>query len=132
MWQPIVARETEMGELLCWNPPPQLNKQLVVEVLVTERSTRVLVDTGCTTTFVTSRKVATWGGKSSGRTIDGREVQCEGTGMIGLAMCGVQLRVKMIVMTSILEGADVVMGIDVIRKLGDILISKETVEFGVA
>lgn len=38
---------------------------------------------------------------------------------------GIQLKVKMIVMTSIVKGVDVVMEMDVIRKLGGAFISEE-------
>lgn len=42
----------------------------------------------------------------------------------------VRLRVKVIVKTSIVEGVDVVVRMDVIKTLGGIFISKKGVEFG--
>lgn len=44
----------------------------IMEVLVGERSTKALVDTGCMTTLVTSRLLDTWGGKNSMLMVDGR------------------------------------------------------------
>lgn len=66
------------------------------------------------------------------RVIDGREVQCEVTGMVDLEVLDVQMGAKMSVITNIDEGVDIEMGIDVIRKLSGVLISKEGVEIGLS
>lgn len=52
--------------------------------------------------------------------------------MVGKTTRGVRLKVDTIVITHIVEGVDVVMRMDVIRKLGGVIISKEEIEFGVA
>lgn len=43
---------------------------------------KALVNTGCTTTLVTSRVMDNWGGNRSVRTVDGSEMQRDGTGMV--------------------------------------------------
>lgn len=45
-------------------------------------------------------------------------MQREGTDIVRLGSASVRLSVKIIVMTSIVEGVDVVMEMDVIKKLG--------------
>lgn len=61
-----------------------------------------------------------WGGKRSVRTVDGRKVQCEVTSMID-ALCTAEIQS---------DSDDQVMGMDVIRKLGGVLISEKRVGFG--
>lgn len=58
-----------------------------------ERNVKALVNTGCTT-LMTSRLVDL---KRKEKYVDGMKVQCKDIGMADLAMCGVRLRVKVIV-----------------------------------
>lgn len=44
-------------------------------------------------------------------------VLCEGTDTVNLIEHGVQLKVKAIAMTNIVQGIDMVMGMDMLRKL---------------
>ena len=60
---------------------------------------------------------------------DGREVKCKGECWIELVVDGMHLKVEAIVVDEIVNGVDVVMGMDVIKRLGGVTISKGTVRF---
>lgn len=50
------------------------------------------------------------------QTVDGRELQFEGTGTVNLTVRSVQLKVKTIVMTNIVQCVDMVTGMDMMKK----------------
>lgn len=92
-----------------------------------------LVDTGCTTTIVKASLVQKC---ERDRTdtymvaFDGRQVKCCGTCHIGLTVAENQVEVRAVIVDEVVEGIDLVMGIDVIDKLGGVTVCKGTVRFG--
>ena len=95
-----------------------------------DKAVRALVDTGCSTTVVASRLVDTCEGASSLVAFDGREVECRGRSRVELKVAGVALSVRVIVADNILSGIDVVMGMDVIVRLGGVTVGEGAVAFG--
>ena len=97
------------------------------------RMARALVDTGCSTTVLVSGIVGEYKGEG-GRlvAVDGREIRCEGTRDVELVVRGVRLSVNAIVLGSIADGVDIVMGMNAISQLGGVMIAcgKEPVIFG--
>ena len=91
-----------------------------VEVLVKGKRAKALVDTGCSTTVVAAHLVDNCSGTCSLVAFDGREVQCKGTSTIEFGVRGVQMRIRVIVASNIVNGIDVVMGMDVIGQLGGV------------
>lgn len=93
---------------------------------------RALVDTGCSTTVLASRLVPKCEGKGSSLTaVDGREIICEGERIIYLTVQGLQLSVKAIILRRLVEGIDMVLGMDAINQLGGVVIADgESVKFG--
>ena len=83
------------------------------------RKLRALVDTSCTTTLVTSEITEDWNGKSRITLVDSRHVDCKGISWVKLVVGGMKLNIDAVVMV---EGIDLVMGMDSIRQLGGVLI----------
>ena len=85
---------------------------------------RGLVDTGCTTTVISSRLVVGCKGKSCITAFDGRELQCREPSWVEMEVDGVFVKVKAIVTDSIIEDVDVVMGMDAINQLGGVTVGQ--------
>ena len=93
---------------------------------------RALVDTGCSTTVLASRLVPKCEEKESSlMAVDGREIVCEGEGNVELTVQGIHLSVKAIILGRLVDGVDVVLGMDAINQLGGVVIADgEPVIFG--
>lgn len=90
-----------------------------------------LVDSGCSTTVCASQLVGRCSEKGEGLvTVDGREIECEGTKEVILAVQGIRLKTRAIVLAKVIDGIDVVLGMDVIGKLGGVSIGDGRVVFG--
>ena len=91
-----------------------------------------LVDTGCTTTVVRTQLVTAdhTGGVSAITSFDGRKVNCKGTHWMDLEVGKMPVKVKAIVADSIIEGIDIVMGLDIINQLGGVTVASGDVKFG--
>lgn len=87
------------------------------------RVARALVDTGCSTTVLVSRLAGKCEGEDNGLVaVDGREIRCKGAKEVELTVRGIRLRVRAIVLDRVVDGIDVVMGMDVISQLGGVMI----------
>ena len=89
-----------------------------------------LVYTGCTTTLVTPKIVKDWNGKSRITVVDGRDVDCKGISLVKLVVSGMKLNINAVVTDRMVEGIDLVLGMDAIRQLGGVLINSDGVDFG--
>lgn len=100
--------------------------------MVGRREVRALVDTGCSTTVVASHLVPECKRKKSSLTaVDGRVIVCEGEGSVELTVQGIHLTVKAIILGRLVDGIDMVLGMDVINSLGGVAIMVgEPVMFG--
>lgn len=91
--------------------------------MVRKKEVRALVDSGCSTTIVVSRLVPECEGEESRLVaVDGREIVCEGERNVELMVQGIQLGVKAIILRKLIDGIDVVLGMDVISQLGGVVI----------
>lgn len=90
----------------------------------------MLVDTGCSRTVVGSwvtKCPGAW--KGSVRGVDGREVPCEGHTVVQIEVDGLTASVDCVVMNRLIEGVDVVLGMDFIQCFGGIELSNGRVKF---
>ena len=108
----------------------QLRGVPVVQVSVNGRLVNALVDTGCTTTMVHDRLVDGAKGKAVMVAFDGREVACRGMTQIDLGIGERLVSHEVTVVENMVKGVDVVLGMDVIGKLGGIKVKKGEIEFG--
>ena len=88
------------------------------------------MDTGCSTTVVTPRLANGCSGNSSMVAFDGREVPCRGMSLAQVVVRGVPVGVRAIVADKILDGVDLVMGMDAIEQLGGVTVAGGEVTFG--
>ena len=96
---------------------------------VNECSARGLVDSGCTRTIVHSKFVRCVVGESFIYAFDGRQVRCKGSSVIKLVIDGRQLSVHAVVSDTVINGVDVVIGLDVINRCGSVTIKDGLVQF---
>ena len=107
----------------------------VIEVYMGSAVVNALVDTGCTTTMVKEQLVRSY--ETDKRetfmvAFDGRQVRCCGMSRIKLNVAKKLVEVSAVVVDEVVEGIDVVMGIDVIDQLGGVTVYRGTVSFGEA
>lgn len=101
-------------------------------VLVNGVKVRALVDTGCTQTIVSKSLVSEVTACSGGvMTVNGVEVKC-GISTAVLTVCGRELRVQCLVLDSLLTYFDLVLGMDVVERLGGVNVACGKVVFGVS
>ena len=89
---------------------------------VNECSARGLVDSGCTRTIVHSKFACCVVGEFFIYAFDGRQVRCKGSSVIKLVIDGRQLSVHAVVSDTVINGVDVVIGLDVINRCGGVTI----------
>ena len=102
----------------------------VISVVVGGRQARALVDTGCTTTMVHEKLTTAVSGEAMVTAFDGREVKCRGTARVQIEVAGERLEREVTVVTEIVEGVDIVLGMDVIDALGGVKVWRNKVQFG--
>ena len=102
----------------------------VIEVVLGGGKVRALVDTGCSAAVVKTSLVDSWEGKSRMTAFDGREVECRGISWVDLEVAGRLVGVRAVVVDSIVDGVDVVLGMEVIDQLGGVLVAGSKVQFG--
>ena len=90
-----------------------------------------LVDTGCTTTLVHSRIVKDYVGNVNYVTaFDGSAVRCTGNFNLVMVVSGVPIEINAIVVDNMMEGVDIILGLDAITRLGGVTVSGRQVTFG--
>lgn len=111
----------------------RFNNLPVIDVVVGDERVRALVDTGCSTTVTTERLCKRYRtNANSVVTVDGNRIDCLGTGYVDIVVGGVCMTIACIVMGSVIEGVDIVVGMDVIGRMGGVRIgsSGNSVVFG--
>lgn len=93
------------------------------------KSARGLVDTGCSKTIVRSELVEGLRGAAKVKGFHGETIVCEGTAPVKLKVNGELVDVSVIGTRQLLEGVDVVIGMDVISRLGPIKIVQGELRF---
>ena len=102
------------------------------EVVINGRKLRALVDTGCTATLLIPEIAEDWNGKSRITVVDGRDLDCKGISLVKLVVSGMKLNINAVVRDRMVEGIDLVMGMDAIHQLGGVLINGDELDFRTA
>ena len=90
---------------------------------------RALVNIGCSVVVIWACMDAHPEGVSYGTALDGGEVEYRGLCMVDLEATGIPVRVRAVVIGSLVEGVDVVLGMELINQLGGITICHNKVRF---
>ena len=100
-------------------------------VSVNGESLCALVDTGCSKSIVKSTVALQYIDRSMTPMVafDGRPVDCSGTAIVQVGLAGRWLSVQMVVADAILEGIDMIIGMDVINMVGSVQVGGGKVEF---
>lgn len=103
----------------------------MIEALSGDKKVRALVDTGCSTVVVKASLVDRVEGMSRMVAFDNSEVECRGMSWLDILVAGTPVEVFVVVVDNVVDGVDAVLGMDVIDRLGGVLVSKYKSEFGV-
>ena len=98
---------------------------LTIKVLVNGKETRALVNIGYTTTLIHSDFSNGCKDTNSIKAVNGKEVACREVSTVTLEIRGRLLRVKTIVMSEMIEGVDIIVGMDVISRLGEVTVNED-------
>lgn len=102
----------------------------VINGVVGKRSARVLVDTGCSKSVVGSWMIGDFGAwKGTIVGVDGHEVSCLGYTIVPIEVDGLTVEVDCVVMERLIEGVDVVLGMDFIQAVGGLQWKQGKVRF---
>ena len=104
---------------------------MLVKVGIDGKECVGLVDTGCSQTIVSSRLLSSTNNPKRIVAVDGRVVRCEGEMDCSLIVSGIRVKVKCVILKNLLDGVDVVLGLDVIGLLGGVSIFNDGCRFGV-
>ena len=102
----------------------------VINVVVNGRDARALVDTGCTTTMVHERFAGGVSGEAMVSAFDGRKVRCKGASKVEMVVAGDKMEREVTVVSEMVDGVDLVLGMDVIEALGGVKVWGNRVQFG--
>ena len=102
----------------------------MIEVVVNGQMAKALVDTGCTRTMVRGDLSSQAMGERVLAAVDGREVRCRGSAHAEIVVGRNMVRQEVVVMDWMVGGIDVVIGMDIISKLGGVKVSGKVVQFG--
>ena len=102
----------------------------VIRVCVNGKICSALVDTGCSNSLIRSGLVDQWTGEVHTQAFDGRSVKCMGTSNVHLEVAGEKMRIEATVIDGIVGNIDFVLGMDVIDRLGGVMVGEKTVQFG--
>ena len=64
------------------------------------------------------------------KAVDGRDIKCNGARQVEIKIRGVRVKVEAILMNHIIDGIDVIIGMDVISEMGGVTIKEAEVKFG--
>ena len=107
-----------------------LNRVPVVEVKLDGRPALALVDSGCSTSMIKCRQQGEICAETSVMAFDGREVKCFGYDTVQLSVGTMEIGTRVRVTERLVGDVDVILGMDVIEKLGGVTIMADKVVFG--
>lgn len=111
-------------------PRRSLTALPTVNITVRDRRVNALVDTGCSRTIVAPYlSEGSRGSKCDVVAVDGSRVRCLGESVVSAIVAGVPVRMDCIVAARLVEGVDVILGMDVINELGGVSVHNGHVEF---
>ena len=102
----------------------------IIDVLIGNKPARGLVDTGCSTSVVHSRYVPQCRGEIYISAFDGSQIKCKGADWVKLGVNSEGVTVRAVVSDQLVNGVDVVLGVDVIDHLGGVTVTQGKVCFG--
>lgn len=112
-------------------PRRSLTALPTVNISVGGRGVNALVDTGCSRTIVAPHlSEGSRGSKCDVVAVDGSRVRCLGESTVSAVVAGVPVRMNCIVAARLVEGVDVILGMDIINELGGMSVYNGRVEFG--
>ena len=100
------------------------------KVFVGQDSICALVDTGCSDSMVRQKLVRGSGTSGTVVAFDGRPVTSLGRARVGVRVGELVLELNMIVVEGMIEGIDMVLGMDAIERLGGVYVINGEVQFG--
>ena len=102
----------------------------VINVQLNGQSIQALVDTGCTKSMVRAGLCDKVERKTVLVAFDGSEVKCEGAGRVRVSIGRETIEHDVLVMSQMVGGIDMVIGMDLMGRLGGVKISEGQVQFG--
>lgn len=102
----------------------------MIKIAVGGKRRRAIVDTGCSNTMIRVGLVDTWEGEICTKAFDGRVVKGKGAADVELVIDGQKVTTRSTVVDRLVADVDVVIGMDVIRRLGGVKVGQDTVKFG--
>ena len=102
----------------------------MIDACINGNTVRALVDTGCTNSMLKFGFVGSVRHPSKIVAFDGREVNCKGKAAIEVKVGDEVIDVDVIIVEDMLNGVDLVLGLDAIQKLGGVTVSDGVVKFG--
>lgn len=101
-----------------------------VSEVVNGRNVHAVMDTGCTRSIVSRSLVVNVLGDCSVTTVDGRSVQCTGMSRVRVVVGGQTFWLSVIVAEDLLEDVEVILGMDVVARLGGVYVDRSGVVLG--
>ena len=103
----------------------------IIDVIVRGKKLKGLIDTGCSHTLAKANLLERVEGPCFVRSFSGEKVLCEGSGLLNMDINGTKICVGATGTKKMLDGVDVIIGMDVIGRIGPLHIGKDQVCFGV-
>ena len=113
------------------SPAAGLEALPILEVVINGKQVRALLDTGCSRTVI-----ATWVSGAVKReprqlvSVDGSHVACVGTATAVLRVRGRVMEADCVVLDRLFTGVDAVLGLDVLTRMGGVVIDGDGVSIG--
>ncbi|XP_068224554.1 uncharacterized protein [Palaemon carinicauda] len=102
----------------------------LIDVWIGNLTAKGLVDTGCSTSVVHSKFVPRCKGEVYISAFDGSHIKCKVADCVELGVNGKCVTVRAVVSNQLVNGVDVVLGVDVIDQLGGVTVTQGKVCFG--
>ncbi|XP_068240111.1 uncharacterized protein [Palaemon carinicauda] len=102
----------------------------IIDVWIGNETAKGLIDTGCSTSVVLFKFLPHCKGEVYISVFDGSHIKCKVTYCVELGVNGKCVTVRAVVSNQLVNGVDVVLGVDVIDQLGGVTVTQETVCFG--
>ena len=112
------------------SPRAKIEALPLVDVLVHGQHFKALVDTGCSMAILTPKACTSWVNcHHCVVAVDGSQIPCVGKAMVPLSIDGNVIEVNCLVAKRLFGNIDVVVGMDVIRRLGGVVVTGDNVAF---
>ena len=103
---------------------------VMIDVVVSGKRCKALVDSGCSQTIVSSDLCGNVSGRREIEAVDGRIIRCSGEASVIICIGESEHTVMSLIMSNMVQGVDVIIGLDLILELGGMSVTKSGVVFG--